>query len=741
MALPLDPVMRESLLNTQPVSKDDETSQINQLFEEGEKRLCAIRLKALEGILHYSGEQGFWWNPRYNRWTLREQAGDYIQQPSINLVMPACDVAYSQFMREEPEGVVVPNSTDERDRRGAQAADRIRRAKNLEDAIPAKLRRAVHEMIITGDTYAFSYIKGLHQQTMTVPKVRSVQMFQTADGAWAPLKSLMNGMHDIEQQPPALDPASGTMIFQQQAIAQTDDQGNPITEEIPSTDIDTEILSTFQVFLDFDADNFEAIRYFGMKVAKSLDWIGDTFGEDMRKKVETKGAGRMVTSLTWKINEIMMRSAQGLAIGLSVSGDYNMQNACEVKTFVQKPTTRFPRGRMKMIANDAILYSGDNPWHLIEDRQQLGLVQFGYTPIPCTAYHFGLPKNIIDLVRRVRGIHAMLAHNRKTMGFPQWIVPAGCDVPTDRMIGKPGFVMKYDHRKTGGGVPQRLAGVDPGQSVMAEAEMCKALIDTISGNEGVLRGEQPFSAMPALSLNMLAEQAGTRFVKTKQDFGGSLTAMDCQRLKLMRLTRRWQTKQITKVLGRSGQVDVGAYEAADMRENYDVRYEVNASKASSRTAHLANLQAMATMVPIPAIDLSNPINRIKYREDFGAADYEDKESADYSLARFENTELDQGRPVEIQQYENYEIHRYVHVERTKQPDFKLLPPEIQQMYWEHITQTAALEQQVEQAAAAVGVGDQTGAEGAPGEGAAGPNGAGGPAPSPAPGGNGAQATA
>jgi hypothetical protein len=719
----VDPSVVQSILESKTDSPEKTVAFMEAIFMQGDSRLWPLRRTAFESILYMVGEQNLYYNPSIRRWIARRPEVDYLTYPSINLVLPAVETAYAQFMKSEPVATVVPNSTDEEDRQGARVADKIRVFKNWEDRMDAKVRRIVMQMICSGDVFAFNYIGASRLKTITVPKMRSKPTLITENGDPIDTEQLLAGAY---QGPPPLMGQNADPVIQMVESQDTDPEtGEPLTQEIPMTDVATDVWSMFETIMDFDAENFEDIRWAASRRVRSVDWIGETFGAKVEQKVKSAPQNLMPMTLQWKFTELLTRGVEG-GFGLGVSSKFQMEHACVVKTFIERPNIRSKKGRLIMTAGSVVIYQDVNPWHLTEDPQQLGLVQFGYSPLLNTPWHFGLPKNIIDLNRRVRGIHAALMHHRRTMGFGQWLVPKGSAMLTDRMTGKPGLILSYDPRKTGGHVPQRIPGVEPAQMVIFELKACEDLIKEISGTNQVLSGEQPFAGMPGVSLNLLAEKAAGRFVFARQGFEDSLSQLDCQRLELVPLTRRWNTQQIVKIVGRSGEVDVESYSQTDMAGNLDVRYEIGTKKASSHAAHQQNL---LDLVKLGLIDIMNPTNRMLLREEFGASQFMDVESPDYKMARWENMQMRRGKPVQLNLFENSEIHLQVHTEEMKQPEFLKQQPEVMQMFFQHVIMTAQRVQAIEQEAAMQAVGDEPG------------NGKGGGVQGPQPGGNGSSGAA
>src|SRR5207247_2054320 len=81
------------------------------------------------------------------------------------------------------------------------------------------------------------------------------------------------------QGPPlAMDADGVTPVTQMTMAPVMGPGGEQETEEIPSTDVATDLWSMFETILDYDAEDFDDIRYAGSKRVKSYDWIGDTFG-------------------------------------------------------------------------------------------------------------------------------------------------------------------------------------------------------------------------------------------------------------------------------------------------------------------------------------------------------------------------------------------------------------------------------------------------------------------------------
>jgi len=693
--LPSTSALLDSSLKTKP----EVLSFLDSIVSEGESRLWPLRRVAYECVLWTIGEQNLSYSPSTRRWIGRRAELDYLIYPQINLVLPACEIAYAQLMRTEPESTVVPNTPDEEDRQGARASDRIRRFKNNEDRIPRKVRRAAFSTVVTGDHFGLTYLGADYKRGVEVPIMQPAYMTQSG-------QPIAVGDIDTVQDPGAFAMGPDGQPIVSWVPVMDPATGQPKTRKQPTTDCFTEFLSKFEVILDLDATSFDDVKWFLYKKLKSLEWIGDTFGTAARDEVVRTGKDLGTSSYQYKLFDVITRSLEG-GYGAPTGSIWDLKNSTVVRSYIQAPSAKYPKGRVLIATGQTLLYSGDNPWALTEDPQQLGLVQFGYHPIPDAPWHFGLPKNIIDLNRRLRGLHASMIHHRRTMGFGQWIVPKGSGMMTDRMSGKPGLILTYDSRKTAGAVPQRVSGVQMDPGVIQEEENIRGLIKDISGTNEVLEGKQPYAGMPGIALNLLAEKASARFTYTRQTFEEALEQMDSQRLQIIVLSRRWTKKQMVSVLGRDGEVSADYLMASDMRSNIDVRYEIGTKRAAS---HAAYQQQIIDMISLGLIDAQIPGNRLLAREEMGMAHFLDQDSLDAKKARWENSRIEAGQPAMILPFENSEIHLREHIAATKTVDFLYWPEPAKQLMWQHVMETAQKVQATEQMAAMTAAGDGTGAE-------------------------------
>ncbi len=143
---------------------------------------------------------------------------------------------------------------------------------------------------------------------------------------------------------------------------------------------------------------------------------------------------------------------------------------------------------------------------------------------------------------------------------------------------------------------------------------------------------------------------------------------------------------------------VAKFVGEDLHDNCNVIIEASSAIPKLRAAEQAMLLEVQQT---GALDLQNPKNKQEFLTRLGLNGFDSDYSKDANRAKLENMYMDNivvdpdKKPV-VLLYDNHQIHKSVHADRTKEQAFMDLPPEAQQLYFAHIREHEEMEAQEQQ---------------------------------------------
>lgn len=670
---------QSSVENSPFFDRDPKDATEKIAFVEGRANVYNYYLHSLhrqwyEAVLWYVGEHYLEFNWAARRFSLKTFP-NYIPRATTNQIFPKCEVGVQLFLEAFPDAVVKPQSRQIEDRQAAEVAQHIRRHLWRENLMEMKMREAGVWTVVTGNCFMLDYLDNANKETARIPVERTEE---------EPI------LDNNDQMIPAEGP-DGEIIMQGDGVTpmpltetrrvqERDESGELVFKEIPLTDVNTMVITPFEIIPDFGARHPWEMRNFVHFRSFDLDYLKTQFGADATKNLKAEQAVPLNTYYQFKILDLIARSDGQRHFGLhgGVSGadqtDWMfMRNSAILKTYFEIPSDRHPKGRIYAVANGQLLFDG--PYSDLYG-EKLNLHQFRWSVLPGSHFAFGMVKNLIDPQKRLNGLDTQRALIRKTMGNPAWLIPVGAKFRDGLGTSEPGHVYFWKKNPTGQ-PPVRLDPKQPPIDLEIERKNLLRDMNDISGIMSVLAGENPPGVTAGISLDILTEAAGKRFLPIVRENRETFRRMEMSRLSIAQKAPAWSLPRLIAVLGDDGDMEAKRFQNTDFKGSYDVYVEaVNPSLFSATQKRADVVQA----INLGLISLEDHKTREQARKDLNVGGYDDPVSADMKIALYENSKLLAGDPVSIGAYDDSGVHHAIHQLLFKRTDFENLPqPTIQNM--------------------------------------------------------------
>lgn len=595
---------------------------------------------------------------------------EYIPRPVTNYTYDAYQTLKAYLLKNKPRLTVRPNTQSHEDKSAAKVAELVTET-NWE-----RLNEQMNCEIAASSL-------------LTYGTVIKKNFWDTS--------SLMMAKVPVMQQIPQMDPQTGQPNGQMDEVHQTDEEGNPVFQEIPLGDLNSGVVEPLRFALDPLAIDLADPRWVAEWSIKPLNWIVENYTKDMpgytNRAQEVKEEKNLSSSMQRFYN---LRASTGVknfgSFGSTTNsaGGEMVKGCAVVKEYYERPTAKYPKGRLVVVANGIPLYAGDSPyegpekgdWHpYSECRWELFPGRFwGKSPLDY----------VTEINKQINSIDSVIALTRKTMAVPQKLEPKG-SIPDGQWTGMPGQRIQY-RPGPNGEKPELLPALGVNEQVFKEREQKKQDIQQISGAVDILKGDRPPGVTAASAISILFEVATGKLGPILDRWKLFIEKSEKKKLRIVAKKFREPRPDFIKMLLSYNrdlvEDDIQDFIGEDLRDNCNVIMEAASSIPKIKAAEQQRLIELANM---GLIDMQDPKNRIELLERFGINGFNASTSLDIKRAEWENDLLDElsaspdNKPV-VLEIDNDAEHIKCHEDRMKQPAFMSMPIEVHQAYNEHIQQ-------------------------------------------------------
>lgn len=626
---------------------------------------------------------------------------EFIPRPVTNYLFDAYQTLKGYILKNKPRITVRPNTQTAKDKTAAKIAElvantnfeRLQEVDNYEYALSC--------LITYGTVFKKDFWDDSYTSSVEIPRMEERPVFDPNTG-------MPTGqMEEIQ----SVDPESGAYLF----------------DSLPLGDVNTAVIEPFRICLDPLASNLHDIRWIMEYSIRPLTWITENYdkpeqglepqlnekGEELppaQQQGYTGEAGdvKPEESLSTGMRRFFqLKSSSGvkgvLASGLgssSASGDSMMiDEAAVVKEYYERPTKKYPKGRLIVVANNCLLYAGDSPYSGPEQGDWHPYSACRWEIVPARFWGKSPFDDATEVQKHINTIDSVIILNRKTMAIPQKLIPRGTMANNDQWSGRPGQKISYTPGSNGE-KPETIMAAGLDAQVFQERAQKVEDIKQITGAIDILKGDRPPGVTAFSSLNLLFEVGAGKLFPVADRWKRFTESSQKKQLKLVaKKYREPRPEFIQRLQSMNSELTVDQikdFVGKDLYDNCNVVIDPASAVPRMKAAEQAKLMELAQS---GVLNLQDPANRSEFLQRMDILGFDAGYGKDANRASYENSLLDElanspggMRPI-VLDADQHDIHIALHQDRQKEPSFQELPFEVQQAYTQHIMQHEEMKNQ------------------------------------------------
>lgn len=601
----------------------------------------------------FRGQQGVTWSAIDNRLVSAPSINPNRTKRQINRLFAKVRARRAKFLKNRPTWVVVPATTDIKDKLDARATGKVldyiwRRAH-----LDARYRDAV----LWAETASRGYW-WFHWNPDTIGRV----------------------LQD--------DPMGGPKKVQEAVVG----------------DVEIEVGSPFEVLVGDPGAGSLSGQYEIIRVKeRSLAYVRERFPEKGQfVAAESPGQTFSYETQISSLNTTsgVLGSSGGITTAEKNRDADGSESSVIVKEYFRRPSADLPKGKYCVVANNVLLkeedelpfgfYDMDNPFPCVE-----------FVDIPTVGQYWGTTviEQLIDLQREYNGIRSMISTNIKLMGHPKVFVPKQAQIPEGAWTPDAGEIIEYNARP---GMPEPKPWIPP--NIIGDAwkmiDLLRSEFDDVSqiypSAEGKAGGSSGFET------NLLQEAADAVHAP---DLRCHELAIEESAFKVRRIVKQgYQLPRLITVTSASYNPEMFEFGAAEVDEYADIIVQAGSALPMLKGARIqAALDLFAKGVLGDPADPQVRRRLLNNLELGGMDDIYEYNRVDEDMINIENAMAEDGSPLpQPRFFENHQEHWTGHINKLKSPSVLSWPPEARMELLKHsilhskyINQAAAYQMSIE----------------------------------------------
>lgn len=411
---------------------------------------------------------------------------------------------------------------------------------------------------------------------------------------------------------------------------------NASGEIIKDGDIITENILPFNIRVDMLGDSLKAKRLIGIKSLKQKEWVEDTF----KTKVNA-GTDENIIDYQKRLMSFVANVNPFKGVGLNFGASLDSIATEDLVLFKEiefRPTNKFKNGRYIVMVGTEVLLALDHlPIPTKKGKFQYTLTDFHYNYVPGRFWSDSGVNSLISPQNSINSIDQALEMNRKGLGRPKVITPTGLTMKRLNKYDQSFISLEYDARTSGGQKPEIIPGTSLPRQVLVERDIHREVIQDAGGDpKNVLRGNIPSAKASGVLFEGLRQTAELGHWPDIIRFYRSLARVNKKRLIL---AQKYYTEQrMIKIMGKGSNIQVKAFKGADLKNNTDVRLELDVGLAATKAGQAQIITNLATAGIFGDLNV-DPDTRNELLEKLGITGFTDKINLHVARAEKENSEV------------------------------------------------------------------------------------------------------
>lgn len=645
-----------------------------------------LRAASWSQAIHFLiGNQWLQYNAHEYRWDIipYTEANKNIDRPVTNHTLRWVTANAAGFT-STPNFIIEPNSDDPNDKTSAVVAQVI------QDWMWDDLEKdqSYYEAALWGLTCGTAFrksFKKLNGSSLVLPTGEQDILGgvppQLGQGQETPpgQASTTPGSEALSQVPPGPQQV-GPML-----------PGQPFPEEqiIPLKSVECEIISPFNLTFDGLPKRWRDVNIIMEQSVRKLSWIKKQYTSTEPGYTNKAGdvkEDKVVTNIL-AMSEGLKNLVEGSVYSnaTTTASGYEVKESAVVKEVYVRPSEKFPRGLMIVVAGDVLLYRSPSdtgsPFYYRNGKIWHPYTCWTFMKQPGSMWGISLVQQLVPLQRRINAIDALVSYNRKTMAVGVWLIPSGSGIPDESLVGIPGQNVTYDP-DVSGAKPEKVPGQPLPDQVLKEREIIINDGNLIANAADIRSGINPSGVTTVGQLQILTEQANSsrskqvdsweKFIEESEALD-LLNFQDCYKAPQQDISSEF--KKYSKDLTR---YDWEKFIGSDMRDNTTVRVEKGSTVQRSK---LLREQTIMQLLPLGLLgDINDPYINKTILSEFGLSNLSSSADVDVKKAEKMIEMMLDGKYPPVLEVDNPDIQITVLARFMKDPKFLELPQPVTELF-------------------------------------------------------------
>jgi hypothetical protein len=246
--------------------------------------------------------------------------------------------------------------------------------------------------------------------------------------------------------------------------------------------------------------------------------------------------------------------------GAGTDGQELMKNSAIELSYYEKPTKKFPNGRLIVTAGNVLLAYKPLP------VDEINYVKFDDVKVGGKFHSESLITHMRPIQDQMNRILRRKTEFLNKCLAAKFIAPKGHGM-NEEALSDNTEVLEYNPNPNAS-PPTAMTTPQMPQYAFQEDAVLKQSFDEIAGISEVSKGQLPSASIPAVGMQLLVEQDDSRIGIVVESNENSHS--DVGRIILKFAAKYYRTPRMLKEMGEAGQYNFTQYTSEDMRENFDV---------------------------------------------------------------------------------------------------------------------------------------------------------------------------
>ena len=392
----------------------------------------------------------------------------------------------------------------------------------------------------------------------------------------------------------------------------------------------------FNIVCDNAGEKLNDKRWVGIKSLVAREWVEDTFEMTITQEDSSIRSIDYQRKLMKLVSQVSLWKGHGFDTSAVDDKDRDLVVFKEVEI---KPSVKYPNGKyIVTCAGQKVLDVDRMPIKAEKGTWYYSITDFHFNRIPGSFWSDAGVNDIISPQDRINQIDQAFEMNRKGLGRPRVVTPG--DVGFKRVSeGGQGFlVISYDPLMAGAHTPKVEHGTPLPEQILKERDNAMIQIQDSSGDpKNILRGKAPTAKASGIMVDILRETAERGHVPDRDRFNRRKSLVYKKRLLLVKEV--YTEKRMIKVAGGDETIGVIPFTGADLRNNTDVRMELDSGLS---TTMAGQRQILLDLAQYQVLEMQDPIVRQEYLKRLGLKGFAERMDVDINRAEMENSKIATG---------------------------------------------------------------------------------------------------